>query len=188
MWEHSVIRAARVFLVVVCVASVLMLPREARGLDDEYRVKASVLYNLAKFVDWPQSAFPAVTTPVTLCVLGSDPFGAPLDEAFHGRQVGGRSVLIRRDASIEPGCHILFVARSERKRRAAVLDRVSTSPVLTVGEDEGFSAAGGIIELVTDNQEIRLSINNGAAQRAGLRVSARLLSLASQHGWLDVSR
>jgi hypothetical protein len=171
-----------------CVGVSLLLAGRARAQEDEYRVKAAILYNIAKFVDWPSAAFAAPDAALGVCVLGTDPFGSQLDETFHGRQVHGRAVTVHRSADVDTSCHIMFVSRSERKRRSAVLERVSTSPVLTIGDDEGFGAAGGMVELATEGGQVRVSINNGAAQRAGLRVSARLLALAAQRGWLDVSR
>jgi len=146
---------------------------------EEYRVKADILYNLAKFVDWPAEALPTPETPLANCVLGVDPFGSALDDEIKGRLVGGRTVAVRRSADVEPGCQVLFVSASEGKRTAEDLDQVSTTPVLTVGDGEGFSALGGMIELVTDGDRVRFEINTAAAEHARLRLSARLLAMAA---------
>lgn len=148
-------------------------------LADEYRVKAAILYNLAKFVDWPSDAFAAPAAPLSLCVLGVDPFGALLDEALKGRQVSGRSIVTRRVAEPDPSCHVLFIATSERKRLGLITERLGTSGVLTVSEESGFIDVGGIVELVTEGGRVRFHINAAAAERARLRVSARLLALAA---------
>jgi YfiR/HmsC-like len=165
--------AASIGTVTICRAA------DQPSRAEEYRVKAAILYNLAKFVDWPPDALPSPTAPLTLCVLGVDPFGSAIDDAVKGRQVGGRPLVIRRIADVEPGCHVLFVSTSERKRTSLVLDRLGTSPVLTVGDGEGFSALGGMIELVTDGDRIRFSINTAAADHAKLHLSARLLAIAA---------
>src|SRR5215218_229657 len=72
--------------------------------EDEYRVKAAMLFNIAKFIDWPPAAFSGPPAPLNVCVLGVDPFGGTLDEALKGR-VGGRAIATRRIADVEPGCH-----------------------------------------------------------------------------------
>src|SRR3954451_21787561 len=62
---------------------------------DEYHLKAAFLYNFVKFVDWPPEAFKTPGEPITICVLGHDPFGQSLNDAVAGKVVGGRSVAIR---------------------------------------------------------------------------------------------
>jgi len=70
------------------------------------------------------------------------------------------------------------VSMAERKRVHAVLDAVKGDSVLTVGESEGFAASGGVIEFRVDEGRVRMDINSEAAKRAGLHISAKLLSLA----------
>jgi YfiR/HmsC-like len=92
---------------------------------EEYRVKADILYNVAKFVDWPADVLPTPETPLAICVLGVDPFGSALDDEIKGRLVGGRAVAIRRSAEVEAGCQVLFVSASEGKRTAVDLGQVA---------------------------------------------------------------
>ncbi len=60
----------------------------------------------------------------------------------------------------------------------AVLDAVQKESVLTVGESEGFVASGGVIEFSVEESKVRMEISAEAAKRAGLHISAKLLSLA----------
>jgi hypothetical protein len=50
--------------------------------------------------------------------------------------------------------------------------------LLTVGEEDGFAEAGGMINLKLQDGKIHLEINVVAAERAQLRLSSKLLSLA----------
>ena len=60
----------------------------------------------------------------------------------------------------------------------AVVEAVQADSVLTVGESESFVAAGGVIEFRLEDNGVGMEINAVAAKRAGLRISAKLLSLA----------
>jgi hypothetical protein len=60
----------------------------------------------------------------------------------------------------------------------AVLDHVQGAPVLTVGDMPGFCENGGMIRLGLEDSRIRIEINPDVAEKAGLQLSSKLLSLA----------
>jgi hypothetical protein len=76
------------------------------------------------------------------------------------------------------GCQILFIAKGERKRVPVLLQIVFHEPVLTVGETDDFIRQGGMILLSVENERIRFEINLATTERAGLKMSAKLLVLA----------
>jgi hypothetical protein len=76
------------------------------------------------------------------------------------------------------GCHALFFGKAERTRIPAVLASVTSVPVLTVGETLDFVKQGGMIGFFVEDKKIRFEINLDASQRAGLKLSSRLLLLA----------
>jgi hypothetical protein len=71
-----------------------------------------------------------------------------------------------------------FVSASESVHVPEILERVRGASVLLVGETNGFAASGGTIEFTLEDNDIRFLINTDAADRTGLTISARLLSLA----------
>lgn len=151
---------------------------------DEYAVKAAFLYNFAKFVEWPPEAFADPTAPVVIGVLGEDPFGTVLDETTSGERAHGREIVIRRlnlDSDLS-SVHLLFISASERRRLPDLLRQLDGQRVLTVADMDNFAAAGGIIQLVNQDRRIRFSINVRAAGRANLKISSKLLSLATVVG------
>ena len=71
-----------------------------------------------------------------------------------------------------------FAARDKAEKDVeGLLSEVGTG-VLTVGEAPGFLRAGGIIGFVVENRRVRFDVNQGAAARARLRISSKLLSVA----------
>jgi hypothetical protein len=145
----------------------------------EYPVKAAFLYHFVEFVEWPSSS-PLPPGTVTIGVLGKDPFGDVLDKAVLDKIVAGRSLAIRRFASVaslEP-CEILFISSAEMANLPAILARLHGTPVLTVGEADRFARRGGMIGFFFEDNRLRLEVNRAAAERAGLRVSSKLLAVA----------
>jgi hypothetical protein len=75
-------------------------------------------------------------------------------------------------------CQIVFASSAERKRVRGVVDALQGGAVLSVGETEGFLSTGGMIAFRVEGERVRIEINQQTAERAGLRISAKLLSLA----------
>ncbi|HME07519.1 MAG TPA: YfiR family protein [Bryobacteraceae bacterium] len=164
------------------VALAVALSR-AVGADapaEEYHVKGAFLLNFAKFVEWPGQAFKAPGDPISICVLGGNPFTPALEQAAQLVVVEKRAVKVRQVQETQQArqCQIVFVSVSERKRTRALLEAVKGGSVLTVGESEGFIASGGVIEFRMEDSKVKIDISAEAAKRAGLHISAKLLSLA----------
>jgi len=138
------------------------------------------LFNLTKYVEWPAAAFPETSSPIMLGILGEDNFGDDLRRMVEGKSINGRRLLLRRIAWGEDikDVHLLFIGASEKRRLPEILDKLRNSSVLTVGDNDSFSQLGGIINLATKENRIRPQINLAAAERAGLKISSKLLSIS----------
>ena len=147
---------------------------------DEYAIKAAYLYNFAKFVEWPPTAFATPDDSLLICVIGDNPFGDALTN-LRGKLVGHHPVTVQELSSPAdaPGCHIVFIARSQQLRLKSLLTTLGSRPILTVSDIENFTQVGGIIGLTEVEQRIQFVINTAAVRRAGLTVSSQLLKLAT---------
>ena len=143
----------------------------------EYQVKAALIYNFAKFIDWPADA--AAGDTLVIGVLGQDPFGPAL-KALQRKTIKDRPIRVKRFATLDAleRCDILFISASEEHNLPEILAAVSGDRVLTVVETESFAEAGGVISLVNRRTKVRFQINVGAGESAGLQISSQLLRLA----------
>jgi hypothetical protein len=166
----------------VLVAVAWMAGAGAAAANDlEAEVKAAMLYNFTRFVEWPASAWKDPRAPMVVGVLGSDPFGQVLEDTLRDKTYGGgRPIVVRRLKSIAEidGCQVLFVSRSEKKRLAEVLHAPQAAGVLTVSDIEDFTRSGGVIGFQTVDHKVRFGVNLGTASKAGLTISSKLLRLA----------
>ena len=146
----------------------------------EYEVKAAFIYNFIKFVDWPPESFSGPNTAISVCVLGTDPFGSVLERTFSGRTIGGKELAIERLKAGEDAtaCHVLFISRSEEDNLDQILRGIQELSILTVGEMAGFASRGGVINFVKKEGRIRFEISMDAQRRGGLTISSKLLNLA----------
>jgi len=147
----------------------------------EFQVKAAFLYNFAKFARWPSEAFPDADAAFVVCVLDDETLASALAQAVLGKTVEGRGFRVRRMSAADDAgsCQVLYLGAMELPRLAGMIKSLRGEPVLTIGETPGFAREGGIINLIIRDNHIRFEINPDAAERAGLRISSKLLQLAA---------
>lgn len=150
------------------------------AVTPEYKIKAAFLFQFSRFVEWPADAFASSDAPLTICVLGANPFGSTLQEISAGELVYMHPLTVQHHDSVEDlaSCHIVFVSSSEQDAARRALQRLSGKSVLTVGDSSDFTQHGGVIGLVTVNGKVKLQVNRSSADAAQLRISAKLLRVA----------
>jgi hypothetical protein len=144
----------------------------------EYAVKAAYLPKFIPFITWPETAFAGPATPVTICVLGNDPFGGRLEQAAGELKSGDRTIIVRHlpapDAAAS--CQLVFLGKGDEPAAAGTLDAMKGKPVVTV-TDSGLKAHG-VISFVIEANHVRFDIDDASAAQGGVVISSKLLSLA----------
>ena len=159
----------------------LASPGRAGGPASDPRiVKADMLFNFAKFVKWPDSSFHHTQGQLVFTILGEDPLAEALASMLSTRSVNGHPVFVRmvRRASDTAGSQVVYIANSEAARASEVLHTVQGSPALTVADTAGFVQRGGMVDFSNASDHVQFEINQGRAERAGLKISAKLLAVA----------
>lgn len=148
----------------------------------EVKVRGTLLYRLADYVDWPQRAFSSGDSPFQICLIGSDPFGASFERLVE-RMISkaGRGFSLQRLAANASGgqlkaCQVLYVPQELNSRSADILSSLRKLPILTVtdGSEEG------IIDFMIQDRKVKFSVNKRRAREAGLTVGSLLLDLAAK--------
>jgi len=151
------------------------------GIRREYTIKLAYLYNFAKYVEWPSDGNPGGEEGAfVIGVVGPSPFGDAL-ASLRTKTVRGSPIRVQQILAVSDyqPCHIVFFsAGSEESLAAAVLEATRASPTLTVGETKGFATNGGTLNFYKQQNKVRFELNRGAAQRAELKISSKLLRIA----------
>src|SRR5258706_5141194 len=179
--KHLAIGSIARVLLFLAAGWVAVAPDAARAdAAKEYQVKAACLLNFAQFIEWPATSFADSGTPITVGVLGDDPFGQALEQTFQDETVQGRKLVVKRSRQIEDlkTCHLVFIGSSEKDHLAETMAGLNDAHIVTVSEMRGFASRGGIVNFYIENNKVRLEINADAAQRSGLKISSQLLKRA----------
>lgn len=179
IWLFAEKRSGLLSLLILSVL-IAATPNTFSQSVSEYAVKAAFVYNFAKFVSWPAGAFKDKNSPMDICILGENPFGNSLNHIVEGKTFNGRAFAVKyiRRADQSAPCQIVFISRSERMHLDGILAGLGKSSVLTVGDTDGFARQGVMINMYLDENKVRFEINPGAAAKAGISISSKLLSLA----------
>ena len=143
-------------------------------------VKAAFLYRFAAYVEWPDDV-PA-SGPFIIAVAGSEAVARQLDVLLPRMTVNGRSAIVRRVTKVSElaGVHILYIGQGPLSRTRALREVAIDKPILIVTDDEKGLDAGGIINFLDAEKNVRFEVSLAAADRARIKVTAALLSVAAR--------
>ena len=151
----------------------------ADDLAFEYKVKGSLLYRFAEFVEWPASKLAQREKQFSICLIGSNPFGSYADKMIAGKVTsrGEKVVVYRLTVFANPEnlktCHVAFLTGNTRPQLDNLLPVLRSSGVLTVTDQNG----GGVINFSVSSGRVRFAIDKAEAEKHGLTINSRLYQL-----------
>lgn len=170
--------ALLVVLMLPCAKSFAQSP--VPNVSLEYAVKATYLYKMAPFVNWPPDTFTSPDAPFQICIVGRDPFHGFLEKAIVGHALGTHRFAVRQLAgnASDAGCQIVFIGYTSPAQIRDALRPFQGKPVLTVTDSDAVDDSGSIVQFVMDSGHVRFEVDNTAAERNHLTISSKLLNLA----------
>jgi len=147
----------------------------------ERRVKAAFLYKFLGYADFPAGAFADGASPVTIGVLGADDLAAELARIVSGRTVNNRTIVVRvlREADLGAPVHLLFIGGFDAGRVGRMV-RAAGNALLVVTECDGGLQQGSAINFRIVDERVRFDVALDAAERNGIKLSSRLLTVANR--------
>lgn len=171
-------------LCMLAPGALLLAPPQAHAQTvqeaSEEKLEAAYMLKFLNYVEWPAASFSGPDAPYLIGVAGDDTVAEELARISAGKLINGRPAQVRRVAASEPmeDIDMLFIGRGERTRQAALISRLRNRAVLTITAAEDGLDAGSIINFRIVENRLRFEVSLDAAERAGIRLSARLLGVA----------
>lgn len=144
----------------------------------EQEIKATYLYNFAKFVDWPPGK--SKYDPLVICVTQKSPVRSSLEFLAKNKSIKERPLqvhLVDKARSVNE-CNILYLTTEDIKSLPGIKQKLSSKDLLSVGEAPNFLTLGGQVQFFIEKDKVGFEFNLSAVERAGLKVDARVLNLA----------
>jgi hypothetical protein len=141
----------------------------------ESELRSAFVFNFIRFTEFPQH-----TGTLVLCVsegtsMYSRIAGGAVEEAGRGRPI---EVKQTTDAEFMEHCDVAYFPRDRQQPDAELLRALAEKHTLTIGDNEDFLRDGGMIKIYREGAKIRFEINPKCVERAGLRLSSKVLVLA----------
>lgn len=157
------------------------LPRSTSAQSEEYILKTVFIEKFTRFIEWPAaSKINDPSKPFILGVVGKNPIEASFAKIFSTNKIKEKKVELRHISNLKEisACHLLFIAKTSRKKLAKILSFTQNSPILTISDSAGFAERGVHINLFVRKGKIGFEINETACKDSGLTISYLMLRLA----------
>lgn len=181
MWANTAWIRGVAFVVIAPLA--LGSPAAAQtAVASDAQVKAAYLHKLPGFIEWPAEAFASPTSPILIGIVDAEAVYEELRRQISGRTVQGRTVEIRHvDRASSPATlTVLYIGTKDPREARRLLDKVVGRPVLTVSSSSTILDTTAVLNLVEQDGRIRIEASLPAAAKNGLKLSSRLLGVASR--------
>jgi len=180
----KLLRSIVFLLLALALCSGLSASAGGEAAPSEPQMKAAFLLNFPKYVEWPVDSLPAPASPMVFAVFGDEDVANELAAMINGKSIDGHPLQLVRNPSPEKclECQILFIGSDEARKTAEIVKQLKCASVLTVGESDQFMNEGGMINLARRERRIVLEVNLDATRQTELKISSKLMALATVKG------
>lgn len=179
-WERRRFATALAMLWMAGVLPAPVVHADEHAEQPDHQVKAAFLYKFPSYIEWPPEVV-APRAPLVIAVIGDEEVARALHAVLAQRSgQGDRPVSLRTvaaDGSLD-GVHLLYVGGSESARIRSYAQRARQQAMLLVTDATNALNDGSMINFLRVRDRVRFEISLEAAERARLRISARLLAVA----------
>ena len=148
-------------------------------------VKSVFVFNIAKFVSWPEEVYQKRSKKFILCHFLEDSLGVGF-EIIRNRNVSGRNLSKRVSLTLEEAkiCDILFVGSGRLEDFLEQSPQSDLAEVLVVADrtqalSKGQAFVGVHISLVREQSNIGFEINLSEISKSKIELSPKLLELST---------
>ncbi len=155
-------------------------PAIAESGQLELKVKSAFIYNFTKYITWPVNEADKSEGLLSICVAKNSDIFDLVEETIDGKISNGRTVEVSlvRDRTALSDCDLVYAQDSRVAQEWR--EELSSYGIVTVGEGGNFVDDGGVFGFVVLDGKMRFEINLAKAEKKGLKISSKLLSLAQR--------
>lgn len=143
-------------------------------------IRATLLYNFAKLVSWPDQKKQG---DFTIAVLETPKLTVQLSKKYSGKKVGDQPIVISAPTVDElenaENFHIVYIPEILKESLSGIISKLESKNVLVVSELPDGTMHGATINFYSDENIIKYEYDEQNANKQGLKIGVTLKSLGT---------
>lgn len=159
---------------ILCI-SLLSFTTSINAYEKEDKVKALITGKVAKFISWREN-----NSSKFVIGIYKNQFNDVFDNLYSNATIKSKKVKIEYIKNIKnlQDVKILYISQASSAELKTILNYIKNKNILTISDIRGFAQKGGMIQLYTKNQRLKLRINLDNVQKENLKIKASLLRIS----------
>lgn len=185
--RHKARKYLKHFLFIVLLSGITNLQNAQAELyvDRTAQIKAAFILNIIRFVSWPDRPSEQQNDPLLICLYHTPPLDSAIN-IIDGKKAGGKiiDVVMIDSLSMSQDCHVIVVSNDAIESFIDEIHPGLDRPMLTIADFTEQQSAHTfhqdiLVALVRNGSRISFQVNLKKSRQVGLRMSSKLLKLAT---------
>lgn len=144
---------------------------------DEHTLRAAMVLNLIRFVEWPASARP--TNEFRLCVMTDDTLQLRAMNTLNLQEIQGQPLLMQRRGHLSAltDCQAVYLDSTDPHLVRDKLATLKALSVLTIGV---FPRSGAMIDVFAHQNRMVFDVSINTLRATGFDIAPRVMELAHE--------
>ncbi len=160
------------------------LTAQAQTID--YSITANFIYQFTKYFSWPvtpvnvsYTASSSSSADFVIGIIGNHELADYLQHTTISKKVGTQKIKVVEFTGAEKiyDCNILYVSNEMSKCLKQIITQNQTAPFLIVTEGAGLATKGSCVNLIVEDNKVKMEINLSNILRRNLKVASEFLGL-----------
>ncbi|NND76760.1 MAG: YfiR family protein [Flavobacteriales bacterium] len=173
----------KIALLICLIISIHQMGKAQGGLDERDTpniIRATLLYNFAKLVAWPDHK---KVGDFTISVVNSPKLSLQLTKKYSGKKVGDQPLLITSPSVEEvlgsENIHIVYIPKAVSDANPEFIQGLIEKNILIVTEFENGTLSGSSINFYKNQSQIKYEYDEQNAINQGLKIGVTLKTLGT---------
>jgi hypothetical protein len=159
---------------IILLIYILFCTINANSYDLEDKLKVVITGKIAKFITWHNH-----NSAKFVIGVYHDRFNGFFDDIYTNTSIKSKSVKIEYINNIEDlqNINILYISNASALELDKIFDYTKNKDIVTISDLRGFLHRGGMIQLYSKNQKIKIRINLDNTQKENIEIKSSLLRI-----------
>ena len=142
----------------------------------EDKLKSIIVGKIAKFINWENS-----NSKEFVITVYKNQLGNYFNSIHKGKKINDKKIRIEYINNIEnlKYTNILYISKATSAELSSIFSHLNQKNILTISDLRGFTQKGGMIQIYSISQKLKLNVNLNKAKKENINIKASLLRMTN---------